>query len=104
MMGTLGTGEAMGDQVEVSRTAAEARIANGDLVRVASELGHIEATARVSEATPPGIVAVPDGFGHTYGSKAAGVGANVNLILASPLGDALWELGGRVTRVNVVRA
>jgi anaerobic selenocysteine-containing dehydrogenase len=86
------------------RTAAEAHVGNGDLVRIASELGHIEVLARVSEATPPGIVAVPVGFGHTSGSTAAGVGANVNLILPSPLGDPLWELAGRVTRVNIVRA
>jgi anaerobic selenocysteine-containing dehydrogenase len=81
------------------RTAAEARIVDGDTVRVVSELGHIELVARVSEATPPGLVAVPVGLGHTAKAMAAGIGVNVNLIVAAAL-DPVRE---QTTRVNVLR-
>jgi len=79
------------------RTAAEAGIANGDLVRIVSELGHIEVKAIVSEATPPGVVAVPTGFAHASGGPATGVGTNVNAIVAAVV-DPLRE---QTMRVNV---
>jgi len=81
------------------RTALQAGVADGDVVRVVSERGHIEVIARVSQATPPGIVAVPLGFGHEQGSTAAHVGANVNQIAAVP-----EMLRPQTTRVNLVRA
>lgn len=81
------------------RTAVQAGIADGDVVRVVSERGHIEAVARVSQATPPGMVAVPLGFGHDEGSTAAHVGANVNQIAAVPV----QRFRPTTTRVNLVR-
>lgn len=82
------------------RTAAQAGIADGDAVRVVSDRGHIAVTARVSETTPPGLVAIPAGFGHELGTTAGHVGANVNLIVAVPT----HPLIGYTTRVNLVKA
>jgi anaerobic selenocysteine-containing dehydrogenase len=81
------------------RTAAQAGIADGDTVRVVSERGHIAAMARVSEATPPGLVAIPAGFGHELGATAGRVGANVNLIVAVEAHPSR----GQTTRVNLVK-
>jgi len=86
------------------RTAAQEGVVDGDQVRITSELDYIEATVRVSQGTPPGVIAVPLGFGRKFGSTAAGIGANVNLIVASGLTDPSWEGHERVTRVNVAKA
>ncbi|MFQ5666985.1 MAG: molybdopterin-dependent oxidoreductase [Candidatus Binatia bacterium] len=85
------------------RTAGAAAVSNGDMVRIVSELGHIEAVAHVSSATPPGLLAVPLGLGHETGSTAAGIGANVNLILASELDVPRSILAERVTRARLVK-
>lgn len=81
-------------------TVAHIGVVDGDTVRIVSEVGHIDAVARISEATPPGLIAVPLGFGHEYGSTAARIGANVNLIVVAML-DPLRE---QTTRVNLRRA
>jgi anaerobic selenocysteine-containing dehydrogenase len=86
------------------RTAAQEGIEDGDQVRITSELGYIEVTARVSQGTPPGMIAVPLGYGRKFGSTAGGIGANVNLILASGLTEPSWEGHERVTRVTLKRA
>ena len=79
-------------------------IANGDLVRVESPHGSIEAPAYVHPGAIPGVVSMGIGDGHAhYGRYASGRGANPIAILA-----AAWEestgaliLGG--TRVRLTR-
>jgi len=87
-----------------SKTAAGLRIANGDIVRVQSPHGSIDAPAYVHPGAVPGVVRMPIGDGHShYGRYATGRGANPISILAP-----VWEkstgalvMGG--TRVRVSR-
>jgi molybdopterin-containing oxidoreductase family iron-sulfur binding subunit len=86
------------------KTAAGLRIANGDIVRVQSPHGSIDAPAYVHPGAVPGVVSMPIGDGHShYGRYATGRGANPISILAP-----VWEkstgalvMGG--TRVRVSR-
>jgi formate dehydrogenase len=61
-------------------------IADGDLVRVASDAGAIVLPAELTDDLAPGTIAVPHGWGHRDGSwqvaNAAG-GANVNEITSA---------------------
>ncbi len=87
------------------KTAASLRIANGDIVRVQSPHGSIDAPAYVHPGAIPGVVSMAIGDGHAhYGRYASGRGANPLSILAP-----VWEkstgalvLGG--TRVRLSRA
>ena len=55
-------------------TAAERGIANGDLIRVTSEVGQITTKARVTPAVVPGVIAISNHCGHwQYGRYASGV-------------------------------
>lgn len=57
--------------------AAELGVINGDLVRVVSEAGSLEAPVYVNPATIPGVASMAIGQGHTQGGRyAAGRGAN----------------------------
>jgi len=86
------------------QTAARLRIANGDMVRVESAHGSLEAPAYVHPGAVPNVVSMAIGDGHQhYGRYASGRGANPLSILAP-----VWEkstgalvLGG--TRVRLVR-
>jgi molybdopterin-containing oxidoreductase family iron-sulfur binding subunit len=86
------------------KTAARLQIANGDLVRVESPHGALEAPAYVHPGAVPNLVSMAIGDGHSnYGRYASGRGANPLSILAP-----VWEkstgalvLGG--TRVRLVR-
>ena len=58
-------------------TAAELGVRNGDLVRVESGHGSLEAAAYVNPAAIPGVVSMALGQGHaSYGRYASGRGAN----------------------------
>ena len=86
------------------KTASGLRIGNGDIVRVESEHGWLEAPAYVHPGAVPGVVSMAIGDGHTHYTRyASGRGANPISILAP-----VWEastgalvLGG--TRVRLTR-
>ncbi|HKW96848.1 MAG TPA: molybdopterin-dependent oxidoreductase [Bryobacteraceae bacterium] len=66
------------------RTAAKLGVKNGDVVRVISANGRIEAPAYVHPAAIPGVVSMGIGQGHThYGRYASGRGANPLAIVAA---------------------
>jgi anaerobic selenocysteine-containing dehydrogenase len=85
------------------KTAAQLRVANGDLVRIESPHGAIDAAAYVHPGALPGVASMPVGGGHNHFGGYAGRGANPLAILAP-----VWEkstgalvLGG--TRVRLAR-
>jgi anaerobic selenocysteine-containing dehydrogenase len=65
--------------------AAPRAIADGDRVRVISDHGAVELTARVGDRVRPGVVALPHGY---WPSREAGVAGNLLT------GDELADLGG----------
>ena len=83
-------------------TAHELGIHDGDRVRVESPRGSIELRARLWPGTPPEVVSVPSGQGHTAGGRwAENRGANPSKLIA-PLTDPLsGELATQSTRVRV---
>ena len=83
-------------------TAHELGIHDGDLVQVESTQGNIELRARLWPGTPPEVVSIPLGQGHTAGGRwAEKRGANPNELIA-PLTDPLsGELATQSTRVRV---
>ncbi len=92
------TTAAWNNWVEINpETAAELGVADGDIVKVTSLQGNIEATVYVYPGIRPDTVAMPVGQGHDdYGRFAQGVGSNVMDLL--PAGDTLnWS----ATRVKI---
>jgi anaerobic selenocysteine-containing dehydrogenase len=86
------------------KTAASLRVANGDLVRVESAHGSIDAPAYVNPGAIPGVVSMPIGDGHThYGRYATGRGANPLSILAPAYEKSTGALVMGGTRVKVSR-
>jgi anaerobic selenocysteine-containing dehydrogenase len=85
-------------------TAHQLGIRDGDRVRVESTQGGVESRARLWPGTPPDVVAIPLGQGHTVGGRwAENRGANPNELIA-PLIDRLsGELATQSTRVRVRR-
>ena len=83
-------------------TAHELGIHDGDLVQVESAQGSIELKARLWPGTPPEVVSIPLGQGHTTGGRwAENRGANPNELMA-PLTDPLsGELATQSTRVRI---
>ena len=77
-------------------------IDEGDIVRITSALGSIEALAFPHPGMPPDVVSVPVGQGHTAGGRfAEGRGENVLAILA-PSGDSkTGALAWASTRVSI---
>lgn len=69
--------------VEMSpNTAATLNVAEGDIVRLESDHGSLEAPAFIYPGIRDDVVAVPMGQGHTeFGQYAKGVGANVSVLL-----------------------
>ncbi len=86
------------------KTAAGLRVANGDIVRVESAHGSIDAPAYVHPGAIPGVVSMPIGDGHThYGRYATGRGANPLSILAPTYEKSTGALVMGGTRVKVSR-
>ncbi len=82
-----------------SKTAASLGIAEGDLVRVQSAHGAIEAPAFIHPAAIPGVVSMAIGGGHThFGRYASGLGANPLAILSSS--SATGSTRVKLTRVS----
>jgi anaerobic selenocysteine-containing dehydrogenase/Fe-S-cluster-containing dehydrogenase component len=85
--------------VEVSpETARRLDVRNGEILRLTSPHGLLEAPAYIHLGLHPDVVAMPLGFGHTaYGAFAAGRGVNALDLLGAPAGDFLPYLSTRVT-------
>jgi len=86
------------------KTAASLRVANGDIVRVESAHGSLEAPAYIHPGAIPGVVSMPIGDGHShYGRYASGRGANPLSILAAVYEKSTGALVMGGTRVKVSR-
>jgi anaerobic selenocysteine-containing dehydrogenase/Fe-S-cluster-containing dehydrogenase component len=85
--------------VEVApETARSLDVQNGEILRLTSPHGSIEAPVYVYPGIRPDVVAVPLGFGHTqYGAFAQGRGANALDLLGSPAGAFLPYVSTRVS-------
>jgi len=87
-----------------TRTASQLRVANGDIVRVQSPFGFLDAPAYVHPGAIPGVVSMAIGDGHThYGRYASGRGANPLSILAPVFQKATGQLATGATRVRLAR-
>jgi anaerobic selenocysteine-containing dehydrogenase len=86
------------------KTAAALSIGNGDMVRVESAHGFLEAPAYVHPAAVPGVVSMAIGDGHThYGRYASRRGANPLAILAPIFERSTGALVMGGTRVRLAR-
>jgi formate dehydrogenase len=90
--------------------AAQAGIADGELVRISSRTGTIELPARLSDEMIPGAIAVPHGWGHRGGWQVANEagGANFNRLASTDLEDiealsGTTHLDGIPVRIEAVR-
>ena len=89
--------------VEINlKKADELGIREGDVVKITSPHGSIEALAFPHPAMPPDVVSIPIGQGHTAGGRfAQGRGANVLSILSPSTDSATGALAWAATRVNI---
>jgi molybdopterin-containing oxidoreductase family iron-sulfur binding subunit len=93
-----------GSWVEINpATAARLNIRDGDLLRVTSEHGSIEAPAVIFAAIMPDVIAMPLGQGHdSFGRYASHRGVNPIQILAPTIDSASGSLASSATRVSLV--
>jgi anaerobic selenocysteine-containing dehydrogenase len=91
--------------VEVNPSRARALgLKEGDVVRVESPQGQIEAPVYVNPAAPPDVLALPLGQGHdAYSRWAEGRGANPIDLLAPLTDEATGALAYGATRVRLVK-
>jgi len=88
-------------EINVTR-AKEMGVKIGDVMKVTSLYGSIEALAYPSPAAPTNVVSIPIGQGHTAGGRfAKGRGANVLSILAPSAEQETGSLAWSATRVKV---
>jgi anaerobic selenocysteine-containing dehydrogenase len=94
-----------GTWVEINPvTAANYGISQGDVVRIHSMAGTIEAPALLFPGLRPDVVAVPIGQGHTeYGRYAKGRGVNPLQIVAAAFDHESGTLASGATRVRIER-
>jgi molybdopterin-containing oxidoreductase family iron-sulfur binding subunit len=79
-------------------TARKLDLQNGEILRLTSPHGSIEAPVFIYQGIRPDVVAVPLGFGHThYGSYASGRGVNALDLLGAPAGDFLPYFSTKVS-------
>jgi molybdopterin-containing oxidoreductase family iron-sulfur binding subunit len=79
-------------------TARKLDVQDGEILRLTSPHGAIEAPVFVYQGIHPDLVAVPLGLGHTeYGSYAQGRGVNALDLLGAPAGDFLPYTSTRVS-------
>ena len=79
-------------------TARKLDVQDGEILRITSPHGSIEAPAFLYQGIHPDVVAVPLGLGHTeYGAYARGRGVNALDLLAAPAGEFLPYLSTRVS-------
>ncbi|CAN5741741.1 molybdopterin-dependent oxidoreductase [soil metagenome] len=88
-----------------TETAEELEVSTGDIVRVTTPAGELEIQAYVNPATPPNVVAIPMGQGHTHYTRyAEGRGVNVMKLVDPEMRDAeTGALAWAATRANVQR-
>jgi anaerobic selenocysteine-containing dehydrogenase len=85
-----------------SQTAGKLRLTNGQMVRVISPHGHLDAPAYVHPAAIPGVVSMAMGQGHThYGRYASGRGANPLAIVFPHFEKQTGVLAFGGTRVRI---
>jgi anaerobic selenocysteine-containing dehydrogenase len=91
--------------VEVNPGLARTKgLKEGDVVRVESPQGHVEAPVYVNPAAPPDVLALPLGQGHTaYGRWAEGRGVNPLDLLAPLTDETTGALAYGATRVRLVK-
>jgi len=89
--------------VEINmKVAKEMDISEGDVVKVSSPHGTIEALAYPHPGMPPDVVSVPIGQGHKAGGRyAEGRGANVLSILSPTTDSQTGALAWAATRVSI---
>ncbi len=86
-------------------TAHELHIQDGDRVLVESPQGSIELKARLWPGTPPDVLSIPMGQGHTSGGRwTEGRGNNPNQIIAALTDPLTGEIAAQSTRVRIRRA
>jgi anaerobic selenocysteine-containing dehydrogenase len=86
------------------KTAAQLRIAPGELVEISSQHGSVRAPALLSPGIAPDVVAMPIGQGHENFSRfASGRGANPLAILAPVTESETGALAWAATRVRLAR-
>jgi Fe-S-cluster-containing dehydrogenase component len=79
-------------------TARRLDVRNGEILRVTSPHGTVEAPTYVYNGIRPDVVAMPLGFGHTeYGAFAKGRGVNALDLLGAPAGAFLPYVSTRVS-------
>jgi anaerobic selenocysteine-containing dehydrogenase len=84
------------------QSAKELDVREGDILEVTSPKGTIEAQVYVNPATPPNVVSIPMGQGHTFfGRYAEGVGSNVMSILDAFSDKETGALAWGATRVKL---
>jgi anaerobic selenocysteine-containing dehydrogenase len=100
------TAVSWGSWVEINpQTAAKLGIQQGDLVKIESPHGSVEAPAVIYPAIRPDVVAMPAGQGHErYGRYASGRGANPFKILAPLTEPTTGALAWAATRVQISKA
>jgi molybdopterin-containing oxidoreductase family iron-sulfur binding subunit len=82
-------------------TARALDVRNGEVLRITSPHGSVEAPVYVYPGVHPGTVAMPLGLGHTaYGQFARGRGVNPLDLLAAPSGPFLPYTSTRVSLVK----
>lgn len=85
-------------------TARRLDVRDGEVLRLTSPHGSIEAPVFVYPGIRPDVLAVPLGFGHThYGAYARGRGANALDLLGAPPGPFLPYLSTRVSAAKTGR-
>jgi anaerobic selenocysteine-containing dehydrogenase len=98
--------EKWGSWVELNpETAHSLGVHDGDLVRVESTQGGVELRARLWPGTPPDVVSIPVGQGHTAGGRwAEDRGANPNQLIAPVIDPLSGALATQSTRVRIRKA
>ncbi|MBM4405072.1 MAG: 4Fe-4S ferredoxin [Chloroflexi bacterium] len=91
--------------VEVnSKTARDMDLREGDVVRIESPAGAIQALVYPNPAAPPDVLAIPVGRGHkAFGRWAEGYGANVYAVLDPREEKQSGSLAWAATRVSIAK-
>ena len=83
-------------------TASSLAVRNGDMVRVSSDHGSLEAPVYVNPAAIPGVISMAIGQGHsTYGRYASGRGSNPLLLLGEMRDSRTGAIAMGPTRVRL---
>ncbi len=92
-----------GSWVEINpKTARSLGIEEGDILKITSKAGSIEAPAYIYPGISPDTVAIPFGYGHrSFGKYASGRGANANSLIEADNVNGAEDLAWRSVRVNI---